>query len=183
MNLSRQVGSDPSPRPLDVRTDRPATVASDRGARPRGSQISCANWLIEAAYRTLIQNNLGPRVAETRRAGGLRRHRQGRAQLGLLRGHPEEPRELKRGRDPAGAVGQAGGRVPHPRDAPRVLQWPTATWCRGATWKHFDELTARGLMMYGQMTAGSWIYIGSQGIVQGTYETFVEPAGNTTAAT
>jgi urocanate hydratase len=62
-----------------------------------------------------------------------------------------------------------------PIPARRECCWPTPTWCRKwANWEHFNELDRKGLMMYGQMTAGSWIYIGSQGIVQGTYETFVE---------
>ena len=68
-------------------------------------------------------------------------------------------------------------------DAPRVLIANSNLVPHWATWDHFNELDRKGLMMYGQMTAGSWIYIGSQGIVQGTYETFVELAGSTTAAT
>ena len=71
--------------------------------------------------------------------------------------------------------GKPVGRLPHPPRRARACSSPTPTWWRaGPTWEHFNELDRKGLMMFGQMTAGSWIYIGSQGIVQGTYETFVE---------
>jgi len=109
--------------------------------------------------------------------------RQGGAQLGLLRGHPRESAGAEGGRVAARAERQAGGRVPHP--CRRGRAWLIANsnlvpkW---ATWEHFNELDRKGLMMYGQMTAGSWIYIGSQGIVQGTTRLSSKPAANITAA-
>ncbi len=141
---------------------------------PRGSQISCANWLIEAAYR-MLQNNLDPEVAENPDAlvvyGGI-----GKAARNwdcyeailksLLALKPDETLLIQSGK-PVGVFRTHEG-------APRVLLANSNLVPKWATWEHFDELDRKGLMMYGQMTAGSWIYIGSQGIVQGTYETFVE---------
>jgi urocanate hydratase len=141
---------------------------------PRGSQISCANWLIEAAYR-MLQNNLDPEVAENPDAlvvyGGI-----GKAARNwdcfeaicksLLALQPDETLLVQSGK-PVGVFRTT-------TDAPRVLIANSNLVPKWATWEHFDELDRKGLMMYGQMTAGSWIYIGSQGIVQGTYETFVE---------
>jgi urocanate hydratase len=141
---------------------------------PRGSEISCANWLIEAAYR-MLQNNLDPEVAENPDAlvvyGGI-----GKAARNwdcfeaicksLLALKPDETLLVQSGK-PVGVFRTHA-------DAPRVLIANSNLVPKWATWEHFDELDRKGLMMYGQMTAGSWIYIGSQGIVQGTYETFVE---------
>ncbi len=141
---------------------------------PRGSDISCANWLIEAAYR-MLQNNLDPEVAENPDAlvvyGGI-----GKAARNwdcfealcksLLALKPDETLLVQSGK-PVGVFRTT-------TDAPRVLIANSNLVPKWATWEHFDELDRKGLMMYGQMTAGSWIYIGSQGIVQGTYETFVE---------
>jgi urocanate hydratase len=141
---------------------------------PRGSQISCANWLIEAAYR-MLQNNLDPEVAENPDAlvvyGGI-----GKAARNwdcfetilatLRRLKPDESLLIQSGK-PVGVFRTH-------EDAPRVLIANSNLVPKWATWEHFHELDRKGLMMYGQMTAGSWIYIGSQGIVQGTYETFVE---------
>ena len=79
-------------------------------------------------------------------------------------------------RDAAGPVGQAGRRLPHARRRPRVLIANANLVPHWATWDEFRRLEAAGLTMYGQMTAGSWIYIGTQGILQGTYETFAEAA-------
>ena len=156
--------------------DRLATiVAAGRVIRaPRGSQLTCRNWLTEAAYR-MIQNNLDPEVAENPAAlvvyGGI-----GKA----ARDWPSFDAILKaliELRDDESLLIQSGKPVgvfrTHP-EAPRVLIANSNLVPKWATWEHFDELDRRGLMMYGQMTAGSWIYIGSQGIVQGTYETFVE---------
>ena len=150
-------------------------VAQPRAVRaPRGTQMSCANWLIEAAYR-MIQNNLDPEVAENPDAlvvyGGIGKAARNwdcfEAILKSLRElQPDESLLVQSGK-PVGVFRT------HP-DAPRVLIANSNLVPKWATWEHFHELDRKGLMMYGQMTAGSWIYIGSQGIVQGTYETFVE---------
>ena len=141
---------------------------------PRGTTISCANWLIEAAYR-MLQNNLDPEVAENPDAlvvyGGIGKAARNwacfEAILTSLRAlKPDETLLIQSGK-PVGVFRTH-------TDAPRVLLANSNLVPKWATWEHFDELDRKGLMMYGQMTAGSWIYIGSQGIVQGTYETFVE---------
>ena len=141
---------------------------------PRGNTLSCKSWLTEAAYR-MLQNNLDPEVAENPTElvvyGGIgRAARDWECYDAIL----ESLRDARRRRDAADPVRQAGRRVPHAPDAPRVLLANSNLVPHWATWEHFNELDRKGLMMYGQMTAGSWIYIGSQGIVQGTYETFVE---------
>ena len=141
---------------------------------PRGTDISCANWLIEAAYR-MIQNNLDPEVAENPDAlvvyGGIGKAARNwdcfEAILQALRELKADESLLIQSGKPVGVFRT------HP-DAPRVLIANSNLVPKWATWEHFHELDRKGLMMYGQMTAGSWIYIGSQGIVQGTYETFVE---------
>ena len=141
---------------------------------PRGSQISCKNWLIEAAYR-MIQNNLDPEVAENPDAlvvyGGIGKAARNwecyEAILDSLRKLGEDETLLVQSGKPVGVFRTHV-------DAPRVLIANSNLVPKWATWEHFHELDRKGLMMYGQMTAGSWIYIGSQGIVQGTYETFVE---------
>ncbi|HSQ73391.1 MAG TPA: urocanate hydratase, partial [Rubrivivax sp.] len=133
-----------------------------------------ANWLIEAAWR-MIQNNLDPEVAENPDAlvvyGGIGKAARNwdcfEAILAALRKlQPDETLLVQSGK-PVGVFRTHA-------DAPRVLIANSNLVPKWATWEHFDELDRKGLMMYGQMTAGSWIYIGSQGIVQGTYETFVE---------
>ena len=150
-------------------------VAKPRPVRaPRGGALSCANWLIEAAYR-MIQNNLDPEVAENPDAlvvyGGIGKAARNwdsfEAILATLRRlKPDESLLIQSGK-PVGVFRTH-------EDAPRVLIANSNLVPKWSTWEHFDELDRKGLMMYGQMTAGSWIYIGSQGIVQGTYETFVE---------
>jgi urocanate hydratase len=150
-------------------------LAQPRPVRaPRGSQLSCANWLIEAAYR-MLQNNLDPEVAENPDAlvvyGGIGKAARNwdcfEAILSSLKKlKPDETLLVQSGK-PVGVFRTHEG-------APRVLIANSNLVPKWATWEHFDELDRKGLMMYGQMTAGSWIYIGSQGIVQGTYETFVE---------
>jgi urocanate hydratase len=141
---------------------------------PRGTDIACANWLIEAAYR-MLQNNLDPEVAENPDAlvvyGGIGKAARNwdcfEAILASLKSlKPDETLLVQSGK-PVGVFRTH-------TDAPRVLIANSNLVPKWATWEHFDELDRKGLMMYGQMTAGSWIYIGSQGIVQGTYETFVE---------
>src|SRR5579859_3837182 len=143
---------------------------------PRGSEISCKNWLSEAAYR-MIQNNLDPEVAERPESlvvyGGI-----GRAArnwecfdeiLARLKALEADETLLIQSGKPVGVFRT------HP-DAPRVLLANSNLVPAWATWEKFNELDRKGLMMYGQMTAGSWIYIGSQGIVQGTYETYAAAA-------
>jgi urocanate hydratase len=141
---------------------------------PRGTGLSCKNWLIEAAYR-MIQNNLDSEVAEAPQSlvvyGGIGRAARNWACydqiLESLRNlEPNETLLIQSGK-PVGVF------QTHP-DAPRVLIANSNLVPAWANWQHFHELDRKGLMMYGQMTAGSWIYIGSQGIVQGTYETFRE---------
>ena len=141
---------------------------------PRGTEISCKNWLIEAAYR-MLQNNLDPEVAENPDAlvvyGGIGKAARNwdcfDAILASLRALEEDQTLLIQSGKPVGVFRTHV-------DAPRVLIANSNLVPKWSTWEHFHELDRKGLMMYGQMTAGSWIYIGSQGIIQGTYETFVE---------
>ncbi len=147
-------------------------MASPRTVRaPRGTTLTCKNWTIEAPYR-MIQNNLDPAVAERPE------------QLVVYGGRGQAARDwesfeailrsLERLEPDETLLVQSGKPVvvfhTHP-DAPRVLIANSNLVPHWATQEHFDELAAQGLMMYGQMTAGSWIYIGTQGILQGTYET------------
>ena len=152
----------------------PATVGPRPVRSPRGTAIACRNWLIEAAYR-MIQNNLDPEVAENPDAlvvyGGIGKAARDwpsfEAILKALRALGEDETLLVQSGKPVGVFRTTV-------DSPRVLIANSNLVPKWATWEHFHELDRKGLMMYGQMTAGSWIYIGSQGIVQGTYETFVE---------
>ncbi len=141
---------------------------------PRGSVLTCKSWLTEAAYR-MIQNNLDPEVAERPQDlvvyGGI-----GRAArnwecfdqiLASLKSLENDETLLIQSGKPVGVF------KTH-ENAPRVLIANSNLVPKWANWEHFHELDRKGLFMYGQMTAGSWIYIGSQGIVQGTFETFVE---------
>ena len=150
-------------------------IARPRPVRaPRGSALACRNWQIEAAYR-MIQNNLDPEVAENPDAlvvyGGIGKAARNwdcfEAILKALRGLAEDESLLIQSGKPVGVLRTHA-------EAPRVLIANSNLVPKWATWEHFDELDRKGLMMFGQMTAGSWIYIGSQGIVQGTYETFAE---------
>jgi urocanate hydratase len=141
---------------------------------PRGAERTCKSWLTEAAYR-MIQNNLDPGVAENPAElvvyGGIGRAARDWACFDAILD------SLRRLEDDQTLLIQSGkpvGIFPTHPDAPRVLLANSNLVPHWATWEHFNELDRKGLMMYGQMTAGSWIYIGSQGIVQGTYETFVE---------
>ena len=141
---------------------------------PRGTELTCRSWLTEAPYR-MIQNNLDPEVAENPDElivyGGI-----GKAArtwhdfdliLETLKTLGDDETMLVQSGKPVGVF------LTHP-DAPRVLIANSNLVPHWATMDHFNELDRKGLMMFGQMTAGSWIYIASQGIVQGTYETFVE---------
>src|SRR5262245_10666917 len=152
----------------------PATAPVIRA--PHGPELSCKGWVQEAALRMLM-NNLDPDVAERPEDlivyGGL-----GKAARNWDAYHAIVE-ELKRLNDDETLLVQSGkpvGVVKTHADAPRVLIANSNLVPKWATWEHFRELDQKGLMMYGQMTAGSWIYIGSQGIVQGTYETFAEAA-------
>ncbi|MFT0171018.1 urocanate hydratase [Paraburkholderia mimosarum] len=159
------------PNFTDPRLDPTRTIRA-----PRGAEKVCKTWLAEAAYR-MIQNNLDPEVAEHPHAlvvyGGI-----GRAArnwecfdqiLASLKDLNEDETLLIQSGKPVGVFRTHA-------DAPRVLLANSNLVPHWATWEHFHELDRKGLMMYGQMTAGSWIYIGSQGIVQGTYETFYSVA-------
>src|ERR671925_516314 len=141
---------------------------------PRGTALTCKNWLSEAAYR-MIQNNLDPEVAEKPedlvvyggRGKAARSWEAFDAILESLENLEEDQTLLVQSGKPVGVFRTH-------KDAPRVLIANSNLVPHWATWEHFNELDKKGLAMYGQMTAGSWIYIGAQGIVQGTYETFVE---------
>lgn len=141
---------------------------------PRGNTLSCKSWLSEAAYR-MIQNNLDPEVAENPAElvvyGGIGRAARDWACYDAIL---KSLRELNDDETLLVQSGKPVGVFPSHADAPRVLLANSNLVPHWATWEHFNELDKKGLAMYGQMTAGSWIYIGSQGIVQGTYETFVE---------
>ena len=141
---------------------------------PRGSELNCRSWLTEAPFR-MLQNNLDAEVAEDPTSlvvyGGIGRAARDWASYDKIL------ETLKTLGDDETLLVQSGkpvGVFPTHADAPRVLIANSNLVPHWATWEHFNELDKKGLMMYGQMTAGSWIYIGSQGIVQGTYETFVE---------
>jgi urocanate hydratase len=141
---------------------------------PRGSTLSARSWLTEAPLRMLM-NNLDPEVAENPKElvvyGGIGRAARDWACFDRI------VEVLRRLGDDQTLLIQSGkpvGVFETHRDAPRVLLANSNLVPAWANWAHFNELDRKGLMMYGQMTAGSWIYIGSQGIVQGTFETFVE---------
>ncbi|GER78621.1 MAG: urocanate hydratase [Anaerolineales bacterium] len=139
---------------------------------PRGTQLTCKNWLSEAAYR-MIQNNLDPEVAERPqdlvvyggRGQAARDWESFDAILESLKNLEEDETLLVQSGKPVVVFKSH-------RDAPKVLIANSNLVPHWATWEYFDELAKKGLIMYGQMTAGSWIYIGTQGILQGTYETF-----------
>lgn len=143
---------------------------------PQGNTLTAKSWLTEAPLRMLM-NNLDPEVAENPHElvvyGGI-----GRAArnwecydkiVETLKDLNEDETLLVQSGKPVGVFNTH-------RNAPRVLIANSNLVPHWANWEYFNELDAKGLAMYGQMTAGSWIYIGSQGIVQGTYETFVEAA-------
>ncbi|AVG15172.1 urocanate hydratase [Chromobacterium vaccinii] len=154
----------------------PRFDASRHIRAPRGNQLTCKSWLTEAAYR-MIQNNLDAEVAEHPQSlvvyGGI-----GRAARNW-ECYDKILETLQRLEDDETLLVQSGkpvGVFKTHENAPRVLIANSNLVPHWANWEHFNELDKKGLMMYGQMTAGSWIYIGSQGIVQGTYETFFSVA-------
>jgi len=161
---------------MNIQRDKNERTATRTIRAPRGSTLNAKSWTTEAPLRMLM-NNLDPDVAERPEDlvvyGG-----RGKAArnwecfdniIKTLKSLTENQTLLVQSGKPVGVF------PTHP-DAPRVLIANSNLVPRWATWEHFDELDRAGLMMFGQMTAGSWIYIASQGIVQGTYETFVEMA-------
>lgn len=156
--------------PLHPTTDR--FDPNRRIKAPTGNKLTCKNWLSEAAYR-MIQNNLDDQVAEHPQElivyGGIgRAARNWQCYDEIL----ERLVDLEEDETLLVQSGKPVAVFKTHADSPRVLIANSNLVGHWATWEHFSELDKRGLMMYGQMTAGSWIYIGSQGIVQGTYETF-----------
>lgn len=143
---------------------------------PTGTTLHCKNWVTEAAYR-MIQNNLDPEVAERPEDlvvyGGIGKAARNWESFDKIL---ECLRDLNEDETLMVQSGKPVGILRSHKNAPRVLIANSNLVGRWATWEHFRELEAKGLMMYGQMTAGSWIYIGSQGIVQGTYETYLSLA-------
>src|SRR5450755_3855027 len=140
----------------------------------RGTVLSTKSWLTEAPLRMLM-NNLDPEVAERPEDlvvyGGIGKAARNWECYDAI---VAALKELEADQTLLIQSGKPVGVFRTHEDAPRVLLANSNLVPHWATWEHFNELDRKGLMMYGQMTAGSWVYIGSQGIVQGTYETFVE---------
>ncbi|MFT6558602.1 MULTISPECIES: urocanate hydratase [Sneathiella] len=141
---------------------------------PTGTDLNCKSWMTEAPLRMLM-NNLDPEVAEHPHElvvyGGIGRAARNWEAFDQI---TKSLKELEEDETLLVQSGKPVGVFKTHSNAPRVLIANSNIVPHWATWEHFNELDKKGLMMYGQMTAGSWIYIGSQGIVQGTYETFVE---------
>ncbi|WP_415061512.1 urocanate hydratase [Bdellovibrio sp.] len=141
---------------------------------PTGNKLVCKGWLQEAAYR-MIQNNLDPMVAERPEDlvvyGGIGKAARNWESFDKIL---EALKNLENDETLLVQSGKPIGVLKTHEDAPRVLLANSNLVPKWSTWEHFNELDKKGLMMYGQMTAGSWIYIGTQGIIQGTYESFVE---------
>src|SRR5215203_5465907 len=165
------------PRAPNLQRSRQLTDRRDNSRHiraRRGSEIVAGSWATEAAVRMLM-NNLDDEVAEDPQSlvvyGGI-----GRAARNWQCFDKIVETLERLGEDQTLLVqsGKPVGVFPTHKDAPRVLIANSNIVPKWATWECFNELDRAGLMMYGQMTAGSWIYIGTQGIVQGTYETFVE---------
>src|SRR3954471_18208772 len=150
----------------------PLAAAHHRLRAPRGPERSCKGWVQEAALR-MLHNNLDPEVAERPEDlvvyGGTGKAARSWEAFDVI---VRELKELANDETLLVQSGKAVGRFKTHPDAPRVLIANSNLVGKWATWEHFRELEKKGLIMFGQMTAGSWIYIGSQGIVQGTYETF-----------
>src|SRR4249919_2554369 len=157
-------------------TETKQTYDPTKYKTPTGNKISCKGWIQEAALRMLL-NNLNPEVAEKPEelivyGGRGKAARNFEALDNIIKA-------LKILENDESLLVQSGkpvGILKTHKDAPRILISNSQLVPKWATWEHFDELEKKGLMMYGQMTAGSWIYIGSQGIVQGTYETYAAAA-------
>lgn len=143
---------------------------------PTGTELNCKGWVQEAVLR-MLYNNLDPEVAERPEDlivyGGTGKAARNWEAFELI---VKALKELNEDETLLVQSGKPVGILPTHKDAPRVLIANSNLVGHWANWEHFRELEAKGLMMYGQMTAGSWIYIGSQGIVQGTYETFLSLA-------
>jgi len=162
----------------------PSPLAERAGVRydavkyktPTGTTLSCKGWIQEAALRMLL-NNLNPEVAEKPDElivyGGRGKAARNFESLDLI---IKALKDLNNDETLLIQSGKPVGILQTHTNAPRVLISNSQLVPKWATWEHFDELEKKGLMMYGQMTAGSWIYIGSQGIVQGTYETYAAVA-------
>ncbi len=143
---------------------------------PTGNKLNCKGWVQEAALRMLL-NNLDPAVAERPEElivyGGRGKAARNIESLDLI---IKALKDLEEDETLLVQSGKPVAILKTHKDSPRVLISNSQLVPKWATWEHFDELEKKGLMMYGQMTAGSWIYIGSQGIVQGTYETYAAAA-------
>ena len=143
---------------------------------PTGTELNCKGWIQEAALRMLL-NNLNPEVAERPDElivyGGRGKAARNFECLDVI---IKALKDLENDETLLIQSGKAVGILKTQKDSPRVLISNSQLVPKWATWEHFDELEKKGLMMYGQMTAGSWIYIGSQGIVQGTFETYAAAA-------
>jgi len=160
---------------MTISTDTDNRIDNSRLIKaPTGSKISAKSWLTEAPLRMLM-NNLDPEVAEHPQSlvvyGGIGRAARNWDCFDAI---VEQLKKLENDETLLVQSGKPVGVFKTHADAPRVLIANSNLVPHWANWEHFNELDKKGLMMYGQMTAGSWIYIGSQGIVQGTYETFVE---------
>jgi len=151
-------------------TDRKLDLSKTK--TPTGTTISCKGWVQEAALR-MLHNNLDPDVAERPEElivyGGRGKAARNVESFELI---VKALRDLEEDETLLVQSGKPVAIMPTHKDAPRVIISNSMLVPNWANWAHFTELEKKGLMMYGQMTAGSWIYIGSQGIVQGTYETF-----------
>jgi urocanate hydratase len=156
-----------------VKTDK---LDLSKTKTPTGTKISCKGWIQEAALR-MLHNNLDPNVAERPEDlvvyGGTGKAARNVAAFHLI---VKALRDLNDDETLLIQSGKPVGILPTHKDAPRVIISNSQLVPHWATWEYFRELEDKGLIMYGQMTAGSWIYIGSQGIVQGTYETYAEVA-------
>src|SRR3954465_13618841 len=143
---------------------------------PTGSKLTCKNWVTEAAYR-MIQNNLDPSVAERPEDlvvyGGIGKAARNWQSFDKIL---EALKDLENNETLLIQSGKPIGVLKTHEDAPRVLLANSNLVPAWATWEKFWDLERAGLILYGQMTAGSWIYIGTQGILQGTFETFAAAA-------
>ena len=143
---------------------------------PTGTTLNCKGWIQEAALR-MLHNNLDPDVGERPEDlivyGGTGKAARNPEAFHLI---VKALKDLENDETLIIQSGKAVGILPTHKDAPRIIISNSMLVPHWANWEYFRELEAKGLTMYGQMTAGSWIYIGSQGIIQGTYETFGEIA-------